>query len=279
MANTVGLIGCGNMGRALALGLLAAGKHQRTELIASDADASRRQALSNELGIEVVADNRAVVAKATVLVLAVKPQIMNEVLKDLASAVSDRHLLISIAAGVTTATLEQQLGGKVRVVRAMPNLPAIVAAGATALAAGSQATARDVEQAQALFESVGRTVVVAEAQMDAVTGLSGSGPAYAMLVIEGLADGGVQMGLPRSVALLLATQTVYGASKLLLETGEHPGQLKDRVASPGGTTIAGIDALEQGGVRHTMMNAVKAATERARQLGAGQPAAASTRKG
>jgi pyrroline-5-carboxylate reductase len=284
MANTIGLIGCGNMGRALALGLLATGKHQRTELIASDADASRRQALSSELGIEVVADNRAVVAKAAVLVLAVKPQIMTEVLKDLASAIAERHLLISIAAGVTTRTLEQQLGGKVRVVRAMPNLPAIVAAGATALAAGAHATASDVEQAQALFESVGRTVVVSEAQMDAVTGLSGSGPAYAMLVIEGLADGGVQMGLPRAVALLLATQTVYGASKLLLETGEHPGQLKDRVASPGGTTIAGIDALEQGGVRHTMMNAVKAATERAQQLGAGQstagqPSASSTRKG
>lgn len=273
MAHTVGLIGCGNMGRALALGLLAAGKHQPIDLIASDTDAARRQAVSQELGIEVVADNRAVVAKASVLVLAVKPQIMADVLKDLAGSLTDRHLLISIAAGVTTGVLEQQLGGAVRVVRAMPNLPAIVAAGATALAPGSRATSKDVEQAQGLFDSVGRTVVVSEAQMDAVTGLSGSGPAYAMLVIEGLADGGVQMGLPRSVALLLATQTVYGASKLLLETGEHPGQLKDRVASPGGTTIAGIEALEQGGVRHTMMNAVKAATERSQQLGA-----ASTRK-
>lgn len=267
MAHTVGLIGCGNMGRALALGLLAAGKHQPTDLIASDADAARRQAVSQELGIEVVADNRAVVAKASVLVLAVKPQIMADVLKDLTGSLTDHHLLISIAAGVTTSVLEQQLGGAVRVVRAMPNLPAIVAAGATALAPGSRATSKDVEQAQGLFESVGRTVVVSEAQMDAVTGLSGSGPAYAMLVIEGLADGGVQMGLPRSVAMLLATQTVYGAARLLLETGEHPGQLKDRVASPGGTTIAGIEALEQGGVRHTMMNAVKAATERSQQLG------------
>jgi pyrroline-5-carboxylate reductase len=278
MANTVGLIGCGNMGRALVLGLLAAGKHQRADLIASDADGSRRQALSSELGIEVVADNRAVVAKAAVLVLAVKPQIIGDVLADLAPVVAPHHLVISIAAGVTAATVEQRLGGKVRVVRAMPNLPAIVAAGATALAAGSHATAQDVEQARTLFDSVGRTVVVGEAQMDAVTGLSGSGPAYAMLVIEGLADGGVQMGLPRSVALLLATQTVYGASRLLLETGEHPGQLKDRVASPGGTTIAGIDALEQGGVRYTMMNAVKVATERAQLLGAGQSSAASTRK-
>jgi pyrroline-5-carboxylate reductase len=268
MAQTVGLIGCGNMGRALALGLLAAGKHQRSDLIASDTDATRREAVSGELGIQVVADNRAVVAKAGVLVLAVKPQILGAVLEELAATVTDRHLVISIAAGVTTSTLEQQLGGGVHVVRAMPNLPAIVAAGATALAPGSRATQQDVELAQALFDSVGRTVVVSEAQMDAVTGLSGSGPAYAMLVIEGLADGGVQMGLPRPVALLLATQTVYGASRLLLETGEHPGQLKDRVASPGGTTIAGIDALEQGGVRHTMMNAVKAATERSQELGA-----------
>jgi pyrroline-5-carboxylate reductase len=268
MAHTVGLIGCGNMGRALALGLLAAGKHQRTDLIASDSDAARRQAIASELGIEVVADNRAVVTKASVLVLAVKPQIMSHVLPELAAGLGDRHLIISIAAGVTTATLEQQLGSAVRVVRAMPNLPAVVAAGATALAPGSRATSQDVELAQALFDSVGRTVVVTETQMDAVTGLSGSGPAYAMLVIEGLADGGVQMGLPRAVAQLLAVQTVYGAAKLLLETGEHPAQLKDRVASPGGTTIAGIDALEQGGIRHAMMNAVRAATDRAQQLGA-----------
>jgi pyrroline-5-carboxylate reductase len=273
MAHTVGLIGCGNMGRALGLGLLAAGKHQRADLIASDADAARRQAIASELGIEVVADNREVAAKASVLVLAVKPQVMTRVLQELASSLTSHHLLISIAAGVTVASIEQA-ASQARVVRAMPNLPAIVAAGATALAAGSHATTQDVEQARALFESVGRTVVVTEAQMDAVTGLSGSGPAYAMLVIEGLADGGVQMGLPRAVALTLATQTVYGASRLLLETGEHPAQLKDRVASPGGTTIAGIEALEQSGIRHAMMNAVKAATQRSQQLGA----AASGRK-
>jgi pyrroline-5-carboxylate reductase len=202
--------------------------------------------------------------------LAVKPQTMSGVLKTIASAITQQHLVISVAAGVTTAAIEQLLPNA-RVVRVMPNLPAIVGAGATALAAGSRASSEDIQQAQGLFETVGRTVVVDEAQMDAVTGLSGSGPAYTMLVIEGLADGGVQMGLPRSVAMLLAAQTVYGASKLLLESGEHPGLLKDRVASPGGTTIAGIDALEQGRVRYAMMNAVRAATARAKELGVLSP--------
>jgi pyrroline-5-carboxylate reductase len=267
MTQAVGLIGCGNMGRALAAGMLAAGKVSAQQLIASEVDNARAAALREDLGIEVHSDSAVVVSKASVLVLAVKPQQVASVLAGIASQLTAEHLLISMAAGVPTSTLER-LGGAARVVRAMPNLPALTGAGATALTAGSRATAQDIEQARALFDAVGKTVVVAEGQMDAVTGLSGSGPAYTMLVIEGLADGGVQAGLPRDVALLLAAQTVYGASKLLLESGEHPATLKDRVASPGGTTIAGIGALEQAGLRHAMMDAVRAATARSKELGA-----------
>lgn len=267
MTQAVGLIGCGNMGRALAAGMLAAGKVSAQQLIASEVDNARAAALREDLGIEVHTDSAVVVSKASVLVLAVKPQQVASVLAGIASQLSAEHLLISMAAGVPTSTLER-LGGAARVVRAMPNLPALTGAGATALTAGSRATAQDIEQARSLFDAVGKTVVVAEGQMDAVTGLSGSGPAYTMLVIEGLADGGVQAGLPRDIALLLAAQTVYGASKLLLESGEHPATLKDRVASPGGTTIAGIGALEQAGLRHAMMDAVRAATARSKELGA-----------
>lgn len=266
MTQRVGLIGCGNMGRALVAGLLAAGRYTTAQLMASDADEARRKALADELGIEVTADNAAVVAACQQLVLAVKPQQLAAVLTPLQSRLGAHHLLISMAAGVSIETIEKLAGGA-RVVRVMPNLPAVIRAGATALASGSAATQVDVELVRSLFDAVGSTVVVAESQMDAVTGLSGSGPAYVMLVIEGLADGGVQMGLPRETALMLAAQTVYGAAKLLIERGEHPGRLKDQVASPGGTTIAGIGALEQSGLRHAMMDAVKAATTRSVELG------------
>ncbi|HTM45500.1 MAG TPA: pyrroline-5-carboxylate reductase [Polyangiaceae bacterium] len=267
MAHTLGLIGGGNMGRALIAALLSAGKFKPSEVVASDADGEKRAALIADFGIEATADNAAVLAKAQTVVLAVKPQIISAVLQAVGSRLKADQLLISVAAGVTCSSVEQQLPAGARVVRVMPNLPAVAQAGAAALCAGTHASAADLQHAKELFDAVGRTVVVAETQMDAVTGLSGSGPAYVMLVIEGLADGGVQMGLPRDVALLLAAQTVYGAARLLLESGEHPGALKDKVASPGGTTIAGIDALEQSGVRYAMMNAVKAATARARELG------------
>ncbi|HSQ67005.1 MAG TPA: pyrroline-5-carboxylate reductase, partial [Polyangiaceae bacterium] len=191
---------------------------------------------------------------------------IDKVLSSIALDVNERHLVISVAAGVTLAALEAKLPD-VRIVRAMPNTAAIVLAGATAIAPGSHATEADVEVARLLFEAVGRVVVLEEASLDAVTGLSGSGPAYVMLMIEAMADGGVKVGLHRDTALLLAAQTVYGSAKLLLETGEHPGRIKDQVTSPGGTAIAGLHTLEAGGLRRTLIDAVEAATLRAGELG------------
>jgi pyrroline-5-carboxylate reductase len=193
-------------------------------------------------------------------------------LPDLAPLIRPEQLVISIAAGVPIAAIEAILPSGSRVVRAMPNTAAIVLASATGVAAGSRATAEDVTSAKALFEAVGRVVVVDESSLDAVTGLSGSGPAYVMMVIEALADGGVKVGLTREAALLLAAQTVYGSAKLQLETKEHPARLRDMVTSPGGTTIAGVHALESGGLRPALINAVERATLRSQELG-GQAAA------
>src|SRR6266702_2812621 len=181
---------------------------------------------------------------------------------------TDKKLVISIAAGVPIAAIERKVGHGVRIIRTMPNTPALVGAGATALSAGEHATEADLRQARALFDAIGKTVVVDEPLLDAVTGLSGSGPAYIFLVIEALSDAGVKVGLPRATAQELAAQTVLGSAKLLIETGEHPGRLKDQVTSPGGTAIAGLHTLEAGGLRTTLMNAVEAATRRSKELGA-----------
>ena len=205
---------------------------------------------------------------ADVIVIAVKPQIVDRILGALSASLNESDLVISIAAGVPIEALEARLPDGARVVRAMPNTAAIALAGATAIAPGAHATEDDLEVARALFEAVGRCVVVDESLLDAVTGLSGSGPAYVMLMIEALADGGVKVGLGRDTALLLAAQTVYGAAKLQLETGEHPGRLKDMVTSPGGTAIAGLHTLEAGGLRTTLIDAVEAASRRAAELGA-----------
>jgi pyrroline-5-carboxylate reductase len=199
----------------------------------------------------------------------VTPQLIAAVLAEIASAVDERHLLISIAAGVPTAAIRRGLGKDARIIRVMPNTPALVLQGATAIARGVGLQSDDMATAQEIFGAVGRVVVLDEELMDAVTGLSGSGPAYIALVIEALADGGVKMGLDRATAMTLATQTVLGAAKLLAETGMHPGALKDMVSSPGGTTISGIAALEEGGVRTTFIRAVERATLRSRELGRG----------
>jgi pyrroline-5-carboxylate reductase len=202
------------------------------------------------------------------LVLAVKPQVLGAVLDEAGSLVAPETLVISVAAGIPCAFVESRLRAGTRVVRAMPNTPALALRGATALSAGSAAREQDLLLAQSMFGAVGCTVVVPEGLMNAVTGLSGSGPAYVMLVIEALADGGVKVGLPRDTALLLAAQTVWGAAQLLVETGEHPAKLKDMVTSPGGTTIHGLAALEAAGVRHALIEAVERATQRAADLGA-----------
>ena len=263
----IAMLGAGNMAAALVRGLLASGDVKPTQIRASDVRQDRLDELAAEHKIEVTTNNLELIDWTDLLVLAVKPQVVDRVLDEIGSRVKAETLVVSIAAGVPIQSIESRLHSGVRVVRAMPNTAAIVQAGATGIAPGAHATQADVEVARALFDAIGRTVVLDETLIDAVTGLSGSGPAYIMLMIEALADGGVKVGLHRDTALTLAAQTVYGSAKLLLETGEHPGRLKDMVTSPGGTAIAGLHTLESGGLRRTLIDAVEAATERAVELG------------
>jgi pyrroline-5-carboxylate reductase len=266
-ASRIGLLGAGNMGEALIRGLLTSGTLNAEQIRASDVDREALSELGRRYGLVTHASNRELVGWAELLVLAVKPQVMDRALDDVAVALQADAVVVSIAAGVPLSVLARKLPEKARVIRAMPNTAAIALCSATAIAPGEHATQDDLEDARALFEAIGRVVVLDEGALDAVTGLSGSGPAYVMLFIEALADGGVRMGLPRDVALLLAAQTVYGSAKLLLESGEHPARLRDKVTSPGGTTIEGLDALEAGRMRHTLIDAVKRATRRATELG------------
>jgi pyrroline-5-carboxylate reductase len=261
-----GLIGTGNMAEALIRGLLAAGVAERPQVIGSDPRAERRREMAERYGIETLSDNSEVARRADILILAVKPQVMTRVLDEIRTHVRPSALVISIAAGIPLAVIEAHLP-RVRVVRTMPNTPALVGAGATAIAAGGHATEEDLDAARRIFDSVGMSVTLEESQMDAVTGLSGSGPAYMFLIIEALADAGVKVGLSRYNAQALAAHTVLGSAKLLIETNEHPGRLKDMVTSPGGTAIAGLHTLEAGGLRTTLMNAVEVATNRSRELG------------
>ncbi|MBI2395007.1 MAG: pyrroline-5-carboxylate reductase [Deltaproteobacteria bacterium] len=265
----IGFIGGGNMAAALIRGLLHGGAFLSPQsVIVSDPSKARLDLLHGEHnGIGVTTSNAEVCAFADVVVLAVKPQIVDKVLGQITHSFREGSLLVSVAAGVSTAAIEAKMPPRTRVIRTMPNTAATVLAGATAISRGSHATDEDVELAEQLFGLVGRTVVLDETLIDAVTGLSGSGPAYLMLIIEALADGGVKVGLSRDTALMLAAQTVYGSAKLLLDTGEHPGRLKDMVTSPGGTAIAGLHTLEAGGLRTTLINAVEAATHRAQELG------------
>jgi pyrroline-5-carboxylate reductase len=264
---TVGFLGAGNMAAALIKGLVHANVLTPDKILASDVKAERLKHLEGAHLVRVTLDNHELVRSVDVLVIAVKPQVLDRVLGHIEKDVKPTTLVISVAAGVPIAALEGRLPPNTRLVRAMPNTPAISLAGATAIAAGSHATDADMALAEQLFEAVGRVVVLEEALLDAVTGLSGSGPAYTMLIIEALADGGVKVGLHRDTALLLAAQTVYGSAKLLLETGEHPGRLKDMVTSPGGTAIAGLHTLESGALRKTLIDAVEVATQRSIQLG------------
>jgi pyrroline-5-carboxylate reductase len=262
----IGFIGAGNMATALLRGLLRAQRVTPEQIRISDVDGAKREQCSKAHGVQAAASNVELCAWASTLVLAVKPQSLPGVLKECSTSLQPSALVISIAAGVRSGSIGDALPSA-RVVRAMPNTPALVGAGATALCAGPRASASDVEFARSLFDACGRCVVVDETHMDAVTGLSGSGPAYVMLVIESLADGGVAAGLSRETAMLLATQTVLGSAQLLLESGEHPATWKDRVTSPGGTTAAGLAALEGGRLRYTLARAVQHATRRAHELG------------
>jgi pyrroline-5-carboxylate reductase len=254
------------MAEAMIGGLLSGQVCSAESIWATDPVAERRDRLKSQFGIRVSFANSEAVAWADAVVLAVKPQTLPAVFSELGPILA-HVLVISIVAGVTIQTIAEQAVGAMRVVRAMPNAPALVREGMTAIALGSKVSEADSRLAQAVFQAVGRVVLVEERLMDAVTGLSGSGPAYVFQAIEALADGGVMMGLSRQTAELLAAQTVLGAARLVLESGVHPAQLKDRVASPGGTTIAGLHQLELAGFRAALMAAVEAATTRSKELG------------
>lgn len=263
---TIGFIGAGNMAEAMIRGLLRGGDFAIAQIAASGPREERMRELRDTYGIYATTDNK-VPAASEIVVLSVKPQILARVLDDVGNTISPDALVISIAAGVPVAAIQARLATGTRVVRAMPNTPALVDAAATAIARGEFARESDLEDAKRIFDAIGITVVLDESLMDAVTGLSGSGPAYMFLILEALSDAGVKVGLSRRTAQLLAAQTVLGSAKLLIETNEHPGRLKDMVTSPGGTAITGLHTLEHGGVRTTLMNAVEAATRRSRELG------------
>jgi pyrroline-5-carboxylate reductase len=263
----IGFLGAGQMASALASGWLKAGLVDPSRSLAADPVPIARTKFLEVTGVQAIDSNRKVVESCDVLVLAVKPQVMAAVLAEIKPQLAPRHLVISIAAGVTLASLRDASPGGTRIVRVMPNTPCLVGASATGYAAGPAATPDDTALVGKLFGVVGKAFVVPEHLLDAVTGLSGSGPAFVYLMIEALADGGVRMGLPRGVAQALAAQTVFGSAKMVLETGQHPAALKDAVASPGGTTIAGLHALERAGLRGALMDAVEAATRRSQELG------------
>lgn len=263
----IGVIGAGKIGSAILRGIIRAGLIDKLQLMASAPRDEVRQILASELGIRTTADNREVCDFADVVILAVKPQVTDAVLKEVADRIAEDKILVSIAAGVPAERIESQLKKGVRVVRVMTNTPCVVGAGASCYAPGRHATPEDLDKVGTILKSVGVALPLQERYLDAVTGLSGSGPAYVLLFIESLADGGVQSGLSRDVALKLALQTVYGAAKLALESGKHLGQLRNEVTSPGGTTIAGLYALERRSFRGTVMEAVVQATRRSQELG------------
>ncbi len=262
----IGFIGAGRMATALAKGFLAAGLTSAENLLAADPSVEAIESFVDSTGAKTCDGNRELAEAADVVFLAVKPQYMAEVLAELQGTLADT-LVVSIAAGVKLDTLSAGLGGDVRLIRVMPNTPCLVGQGAAGYCLGENATENDSQLAKQLLESSGVAYEVPEKLLDAVTGLSGSGPAFVYLMIEALSDGGVRMGLPRQIASSLAAQTVRGAAEVFIQTGQHPGELKDAVTSPGGTTIAGVHALESGGVRAALITAVQAATERSIELG------------
>jgi pyrroline-5-carboxylate reductase len=266
MKKKIGFIGAGNMAEAMIRGIISTKLYSADEVIAGEVYEPRRKYISETLKIDVCADNADVVKASDLIVLSVKPQHVTEVLTSLKGHLTKDHLVVSIVAGVTTAFLEANEPA-CRFVRVMPNQPCLVLASASAFARGSKATAEDSAAVDRILKAVGISYEVKENLLDAVTGLSGSGPAYAYMMIEALSDGGVLMGLPRDVSTALAAQTLYGAAKTILETGEQPGKMKDIVCSPGGTTIEAVKVLEEFGLRSALINAVEASATRSKELG------------
>jgi pyrroline-5-carboxylate reductase len=263
----LGIIGCGIMAENIVRGILTAGLFPATNIIVSDMNAERCNYIKDTFNVHIGSDNKEVVSQSTTVLIAVKPQNIQEVLAEIEPVTTAEKLLLSIAAGVTSASISRGLEGKGHIIRIMPNIAAKVLESASALCLGPHATEGDMERAKKIFGAIGKTVPVDEKLMDAVTGLSGSGPAYIFLILEALADAGVKAGIPRNTALKLAAQTCLGAAKLILETGESPAVLKDQVTSPAGTTICGIQTLEKGALRGTIMDAVEAAVTRSKELG------------
>lgn len=264
----IGFIGAGQMATALAKGFIAAGTASPEKIVACDVYQVAAEKFVEQTGSRIVSNAAEVALNANAVFLAVKPQQISTLLPNLRDHLKPDQLVISIAAGISLTTLTAGLGPNQPIIRVMPNTPCLVSRGASAFSRGDKATDQHAALVQTLLSNVGLAVEVPEKLLDAVTGLSGSGPAYVYQIIEALSDGGVRMGLTREIATKLAAQTVLGAAQMVLETGQHPGMLKDAVTSPGGTTIAGLHALERGGLRGTLMNAVEAATVRARELGA-----------
>jgi pyrroline-5-carboxylate reductase len=263
----IAFLGAGNMAEALVAGIVKAKLSAPEFLLATDISPSRLELIKEHHHIQVGTQNLDAILWADIIILCLKPNVVYEVLAEIHSSLSEKQLIISVAAGVPIKGIQGKIGQAIPLVRAMPNTPAVIQEGVTALAGGEGLSLENLKIAQGLFESVGKVVVVDESLMDAVTGLSGSGPAYVFLAIEALIDGGVRVGLPRNIAHILAVQTVLGAAKMVRETGEHPALLKDRVTSPGGTTIAGLQRLEEGGLRATLIEAVEAATHRSSEIG------------
>ena len=266
----IAIIGGGKMGSIIASGLISRKIVSGKDITVTDIDADRLKFIRSQLGLQASSDNKETAKNADVVILAVKPQNMAQTLKEITAVINKSKVVISIAAGITTGFVEGYLAKGVRVVRVMPNTPALALAGATAVTKGINSTAADIKLTRAIFDAVGITVEVDEKLMDAVTGLSGSGPAYCFVIIEALADAGVQMGLPRELSLQLAAQTMLGSAILCLQGDKHPAQLKDMVTSPAGTTAAGLQALEEGKIRATLISAVEAATKRSKELAGGK---------
>jgi pyrroline-5-carboxylate reductase len=263
----VGILGTGNMGEALIHGLLHGHVCRPEQILCSDVRPERLKSVRETHGVKGTHHNPEVIKQSDILILSVKPQIMKQVIEEVAKHLDLSKLVISIAAGVSLDTIESCAKKELKLIRVMPNICVSVREGVSAISAGKHADKDDLMTAKTIFDSVGKSIFIEEYLLDAVTGLSGSGPAYIFLIVDALADAGVKVGLSRNDALLLASQTVLGAAKMLIQTGEHPGRLKDMVTSPGGTAIAGLHTLEQGGVRTTLINAVEVATTRARALG------------
>lgn len=262
-----GIIGGGVMAENILRGILQAALLAPEQVTVSDLRSERLTFLRDTFKVKTLLDNVELVSRADIVILAVKPQNMKVLLDEISAVVNEKKLLVSIAAGIKSKTIAEGLSGRGRIIRCMPNIGAKVLESATAISPGPAASSEDLNLTKKIFDAIGTTVVINEDLMDAVTGLSGSGPAYIFLIIEALADAGVKAGLPRAVALRLASQTCFGSAKLVLATQEHPAALKDQVTSPGGTTIAGLAALEQAGLRGSIMNAVAAAVARSKELG------------